>query len=442
MAYEAKVFRVLIASPSDVDEEREIAVKTIQEWNDLNSPERRIVMLPLRWETHSAPEYGTRPQEIINRQIVDHCDILIGIFWTRIGSPTGVSDSGTLEEIERVAGQGRTVMLYFSQIKKDPNSIEIEQLQKLREFKEKTFPKALIESFSSQIEFRDKLAKQIEIQLRTLIATEKHTTSNLTGDISSAISLEFCDSKTGETLGQTISLEATNIISHGIDAIPDYGKVEHDSSENDSWSLSSFMNRDNKNYYREYVEFLVKSALLRPVSFSLKNNGLIGARDIFIDMKISSDIHDIQIGTNVDFNINPPQTHSGMGGLSFYDNIQMNTGDESFAVESVTDQWNATFETRALQPQRTVRSKHRMVIGATTSGTIEIEAKIYADILPKPITQRLKILMEIKQANVTAIELLEKNGISPIDTKIPNSNKTRSKISSRGYSRIVTHPKK
>lgn len=62
MSYEAKVFRVLIASPSDVVDEREIAVKTIQEWNDLNSAERQIVLLPLRWETHTAPEYGKRPQ--------------------------------------------------------------------------------------------------------------------------------------------------------------------------------------------------------------------------------------------------------------------------------------------------------------------------------------------------------------------------------------------
>ena len=46
MAYQARVFRILIASPSDVIEEREIAVRTIQEWNDLNSGERRIVLLP------------------------------------------------------------------------------------------------------------------------------------------------------------------------------------------------------------------------------------------------------------------------------------------------------------------------------------------------------------------------------------------------------------
>jgi len=90
MPYDSRTYRVLIASPSDVEDEREIAVRVIQEWNDLHSYNREIVLLPLRWETHAAPEYGVRPQEVINRQIVDNCDLLIGVFWTRIGTPTGV----------------------------------------------------------------------------------------------------------------------------------------------------------------------------------------------------------------------------------------------------------------------------------------------------------------------------------------------------------------
>lgn len=160
------------ASPSDVTEEREIAVRVVQEWNDLNAAERQLVLLPLRWETHSAPEYGKRPQEVINRQIVDNCDLLVGIFWTRVGSPTGAADSGTLEEIERVASRGHPVMLYFSQAKQDPDNIDLDQLGKLRDFKKKIFPKALIETYSGPVEFRDKLAKQIEIQLRSLLVEQ------------------------------------------------------------------------------------------------------------------------------------------------------------------------------------------------------------------------------------------------------------------------------
>jgi hypothetical protein len=73
MAYSARVFRILIASPSDVEEERDAVVSVIQAWNDLHSRSREIVLLPLRWETHTAPEFGTRPQEVINREIVDDC---------------------------------------------------------------------------------------------------------------------------------------------------------------------------------------------------------------------------------------------------------------------------------------------------------------------------------------------------------------------------------
>jgi hypothetical protein len=48
MPYDTRTYRILIASPSDVDEEREIAVKVIQEWNDLYSYSRKVVLLPLR----------------------------------------------------------------------------------------------------------------------------------------------------------------------------------------------------------------------------------------------------------------------------------------------------------------------------------------------------------------------------------------------------------
>jgi len=50
MAYDSRTYRILIASPSDVEEERDVAVNVIQEWNDLNSYSRKVTLLPLRWE--------------------------------------------------------------------------------------------------------------------------------------------------------------------------------------------------------------------------------------------------------------------------------------------------------------------------------------------------------------------------------------------------------
>src|ERR1700732_2744862 len=223
MSFPARVFRILIASPSDVMDEREIAVRVIQQWNDLNAAERQLVLLPLRWETHSAPEYGRRPQEIINRQVVDHCDLLIGGFWTRVGSPTGTASGGTIEEIERVASQSKPVMLYFSQAKQDPDKIDLGQLEALRKFKAKTFPAALVENYTDAVEFRDKLSRQLDIQIKSLLASESEgQMQGLAALPITDIALEFADPATGAQAGEEINLHTRFIVVEGFDEIPDY----------------------------------------------------------------------------------------------------------------------------------------------------------------------------------------------------------------------------
>jgi hypothetical protein len=168
MAYDSRVFRVLIASPSDVTEEREVAVRVMDDWNDLHSRTRHVAILALRWETHAAPEYNVRPQEAINRRIVDDCDMVVGVFWTKRGTPTGEADSGTLEEIERAAKNGKPVMLYFSHVPVDPRDVDLRQMERLRIFKESVMSHALIETYGSSLDFRDKFANQLEMKIRDL----------------------------------------------------------------------------------------------------------------------------------------------------------------------------------------------------------------------------------------------------------------------------------
>lgn len=409
MSYEAKVFRVLIASPSDVVDEREIAVKTIQEWNDLNSAERQIVLLPLRWETHSAPEYGKRPQEVINRQMVDHCDLLIGAFWTRIGSPTGIADSGTLEEIERVASQGKPVMLYFSQAKKDPDDIDLEQLKALREFKRKTFPKALVENYATQIEFRDKLAKQIEIQLRTLIvadAGENNATSS-----ASDIDLSFSNVASECSNGDRIKFDVNYIDVVDFHSIPDFvGKSAPQEVDEKSRKISLITS--NKSYYRDYVSYLVKESLHNPVKFWLKNQGYIGARDIFIDMKITSNIEDLEIEDSEFFdNEKPSQEQESSHKIRISRRMLWGDNDEGMSVKQKDGFWITNFELRALQPKREISPRDQIVVSAKQPGQINIEALIYADTLSEPIKRNLIIDVNVDRIEVTAEELLNQNGI-------------------------------
>src|ERR1700676_2960313 len=114
MSYEATVYNVFIASPSDVETERAIAREVIYEWNAVHAETERTILQPIGWETHSFPDMGDRAQGIINRQILEKCDILVAIFWYRLGTATGVAESGTIEEIERHLKENRPAMIYFS----------------------------------------------------------------------------------------------------------------------------------------------------------------------------------------------------------------------------------------------------------------------------------------------------------------------------------------
>ena len=80
--YYARVIRVLITSPSDID--KTIIgniIDYIDRWNRLNSVSRKIVLRPLRWERDVYSDLnGKESQQTINKQIVKASDILIGVF--------------------------------------------------------------------------------------------------------------------------------------------------------------------------------------------------------------------------------------------------------------------------------------------------------------------------------------------------------------------------
>lgn len=165
MSYQATVFKVMIASPSDVAAERSIVREVLSEWNIIHSDSRHVVLLPVGWETHSVPEMGDRPQAIINKQILSDCDLLVGVFWTRIGTATGEYDSGTVEEIEEHIKADKPAMLYFSNSPVVPDSVDAEQYSRLKVFKDSCKSRGIYESYSDLSDFRSKFYRQLQIKI-------------------------------------------------------------------------------------------------------------------------------------------------------------------------------------------------------------------------------------------------------------------------------------
>ncbi len=165
MSYSASTFSVMIASPGDVASERAIVRDVVYEWNAVNANSRKVVLLPVGWETHSSPEMGATAQTIINRQVLSKCDLLVGVFWTRIGTATERHLSGTVEEIEEHISAGKPAMLYFSSQPVVLDTVDMDQVQKLKAFKASCQNRGLLETYDSHGEFKEKFYRQLQLKV-------------------------------------------------------------------------------------------------------------------------------------------------------------------------------------------------------------------------------------------------------------------------------------
>ena len=161
MPYPATVIEVLIASPGDVDAERKIARDVILRRNQIHCQKDRLILLPRMWETDAAPEMGSDAQDIINKQLVKGSDLLVAIFWTRLGSPTPRAPSGTVEEIMEHLNAGKPALIYFSR-KAIAFDMRLDQREALQAFKDEIRPKGLVVEFNDESHFKDRFRDDLE----------------------------------------------------------------------------------------------------------------------------------------------------------------------------------------------------------------------------------------------------------------------------------------
>jgi 2-polyprenyl-3-methyl-5-hydroxy-6-metoxy-1,4-benzoquinol methylase len=164
---DADVYRILIASPSDVEAERETARNVILEWNGSHSDDD-VYLEPVMYETHVAPDLGTNPQQIIHEQIVESCDLVIGMFWTRIGTATENHPGGAVEEVKQFYDEDSRAIVGFSERDPPRTDIDYEQMQQVDEFKAECQGKGLVFTYESLEEFKHVLTQRLATTMSRL----------------------------------------------------------------------------------------------------------------------------------------------------------------------------------------------------------------------------------------------------------------------------------
>lgn len=144
MPYSATAYRLLISSPGDVTESDIRTVnETIARWNAGYGQEFGSVVVPIHWGANSAAEHGERPQASLNAQLVASADIVVALFWHRLGSETGFAESGTVEEIEEAQERGAYVGILHCTRDYPQDGVDLEQLQRLGAFFDRVRPNSL-----------------------------------------------------------------------------------------------------------------------------------------------------------------------------------------------------------------------------------------------------------------------------------------------------------
>ena len=277
-----------------------------------------------------------------------------------------------MEEIERVAKAGKPVMLYFSHVPVDPNQVNLEQMEKLKNFKERISSNALVETFGSSLNFRDKFASQLELKIRDLQKADN-------AGQPLPLDLQFVSLETGELAGNSFSI--------GVDVF----ELSNPDIQIDP---------ELKQHFERVFQKARIEATLIPVILAIKNISSSGIRNLYVEMSITALAGAFQVSeTNPLESFQYPQPtyfFSLAKDLRDYwgESNEIERKLKKLSNKGLTKEgggWKYSFEWDALQPHRIRVVQPFTYLLASGSCKAEFRAKVYADSFATPIVLHVEI---------------------------------------------------
>ena len=174
MTKDVRLLKIVVVCPGDVKRERGIVTKVAEALNSEIAEERNVQLKVMHWETDTRPGFHLDgPQGLIDTLLpIQECNVLIGIFWKRFGTPVSEGVSGTAHEIKLAykawtkRGQPQ-LFLYFCQRSFTPATVDdATQWRSVLEFKGQMQKEGLLWPYSNHNEFerilRNHLTKVIK----------------------------------------------------------------------------------------------------------------------------------------------------------------------------------------------------------------------------------------------------------------------------------------
>jgi hypothetical protein len=149
LGYDARVYRVTVASPAEVAGERDLVREVVHDWNATSSLSRKVALLTVSWDTDVAPVSGARSP-------MKDSDLLIAVFWTRMGAAA--------DEIREHLAAGKSAMIYFCTAA-PTGPVDADQQAGLKSFRAQCKELGLVQLFENTAQLKDLFGRQLEKRL-------------------------------------------------------------------------------------------------------------------------------------------------------------------------------------------------------------------------------------------------------------------------------------
>ena len=249
-----------------------------------------------------------------------------------------------------------------------------------------------MESYSSVMEFRDKFSKQLEMRIRALAEQDQQSgDAQGVADNLPHLELALVDGVTGEPLGRDAHIQVERLVCTNEEEIPDYAPEKDKGGV--KWG-SFWTGSGGKDYLRDIVKYACQQSSLKALRIAVTNSGTGGARDLYIEL--------IALKTDGGVAILTPAQVPKKPSMAPWFSIDLNPlqpGD--LETTELASRWRVAVDIAAVQPKRTVATRGILYVAPSTSGRITMEATLYADCFPKPISVPLSLAITVTEKKAT-----------------------------------------
>lgn len=182
--------------------------------------------------------------------------------------------------------------------------------------------------------------------------------------------------------------------------IPDRGEIPNYVSSD---GIDGLILDDNRDYYRDLVDYLTFSLGTKRINFAVTNDGSVAAHGVQLEMRIQ-DPNEICILYDADAAIPKPSKNR-------YLNMPTFIGNHDVTIVRSGDEWLLTADIGKVQPKRTAYTYNGVNVGAREEASFTLRVLAYADNLSAPTRSDLQIQVTPRQKTINQREL--RNAVDP-----------------------------